>query len=340
MSDLERRPTILDVAARARVAVGTVSNVLNGTRPVSAKRRERVLEAAAALGFQPNTLAQGLRRRKSGFVGLCMPHSQSAYFAALCETFETVVASQGFELIQVLTQQDPVREVRRMTALLARQIDGLILIPSLEPSATFQQIVRSSVPTVLVDRPDHEHRFDSVTLDNRRSMRLLADHLVALGHSRIVFVAQSLAVITTRNRIEGLEDIRAREHGKLETWIEEWPVDVIAYEAMLARYFRRDHPPTAVIAGNSTVVLATFRGLQKLGVDCPAQVSLAAFDDPAWSEIVTPGLTVVHHPIDELARLAWQRLVRRMNEDNVAVSDDVLPAELIVRQSTAPPPKR
>ncbi len=335
MSEAERRPTILDVAARAEVAVGTVSNVLNGTRPVSEKRRQRVLEAAAALGFQPNSLAQGLRRQRSGLVGLCLPHSSSAYFAALSESFEAVVASQGFELIQVLTQQDAGREERRMAALLARQLDGLILVPSLAPEATLSRLARSTVPTVLVDRSDPQRRFDSVTLDNRRAMRTLADHLIDLGHRRLLFVVQSRPVMTTQDRIAGLADARAARGGGIVTAVEEWPVPQSDYQALLARWMQQTAPPTAIIAGNSNVALATFRALRRLGWPCPEQISLAAFDDPAWSEITTPSLTVVHHPIEAMARNAWERLIRRMNGDDVAPSQEVLPAELIVRQSTA-----
>ncbi|MEO1019981.1 MAG: LacI family DNA-binding transcriptional regulator, partial [Pseudomonadota bacterium] len=309
MSDAGRRPTILDVANRAGVAVGTVSNVLNGTRPVSETRRRRVLDAAETLGFQPNSLAQGLRRQRSGLVGLCLPHSSSAYFASMAEMFEAVVAKQGFELLQVLTHQDKEREERRIAALLARQIDGLILVPSLEPDITLSRLDAARLPTILVDRSDPQQRFDSVTLDNRRAMRAIAEHLAKLGHRRLLFIVQSLTVMTTQDRIAGLDDMLNTESGIVAARVEEWPAQQWEYNALLEGQMGRAAPPTAIIAGNSNVALATIKAMRQLGIACPEGVSLAAFDDPAWSEIVTPGLTVVHQTLPGKARHRFDRMM-------------------------------
>jgi LacI family transcriptional regulator len=128
-----RGPTILDVAERAGVSVGTVSNVLSGTTRVSERRQQRVREAIEELSYTQNRLAQGLRRRRSPLVGLCVPHTSVAYFAKLVDAFEAVASRRGFEIMQILSHEDPRIEYQRVTSLLNYQLGGLILVASLRP---------------------------------------------------------------------------------------------------------------------------------------------------------------------------------------------------------------
>ena len=108
------KPTIFDVAQRADVSVGTVSHVLNDSCKVSEGRRLRVHQAIKELGYLPNSLAQGLRRQRSRLVGLCLPHTSSAYLAALIDVFEEIAANRGYEIMQVLSRNDPLTEIHRV----------------------------------------------------------------------------------------------------------------------------------------------------------------------------------------------------------------------------------
>jgi LacI family transcriptional regulator len=192
-----RGPTILDVAERAGVSVGTVSNVLSGTTRVSERRQQRVREAIEELSYTQNRLAQGLRRRRSPLVGLCVPHTSVAYFAKLVDAFEAVASRRGFEIMQILSHEDPRIEYQRVTSLLNYQLGGLILVASLRPEKTLDAVARSGTPLVVVDRPVGAGRFDQVTFDNRGAMREAVRGLVALGHRRILFVVRIRRLATT-----------------------------------------------------------------------------------------------------------------------------------------------
>jgi len=135
-SRLKDRPkaTISDVARLAGVSIGTVSNVLNPRIPVSDARRAAVVAAIDTLGFLPNRVAQSLRRRHSRVVGLIAHDTASAYFAALLDNFESIGAQQGYEVMQVLSRGEPETEVRRARALLERQVDGILLVPTAAPA--------------------------------------------------------------------------------------------------------------------------------------------------------------------------------------------------------------
>jgi LacI family transcriptional regulator len=333
-----RKPTILDVARRAAVAVGTVSHVLNDSRVVSEARRERVLRAIDELGYLPDGLAQGLRRKQSHVVGLCVPHTTSAYLGALFDTFEEIASDRGYELMQVLSRNDPATELRRVKALLRHRIGGMILVPSLRPEATLALLHAAGVPTVVADRPSDDARFDQVSIDNRSAMLEAAQRLIALGHRRLLFVARYPRLVVTRHRIEGLKRACREARRPVHLDVLEFAEGGAAFTTQLAAALRGKAPPTAVIASNSTIAVALIRALRDLSVKCPRQVSLLAFDEPEWADLVTPELAIVRHPTREIARRAWELLINRMTGKSGATQRIELPAHVELRRSVAPPP--
>ncbi len=305
------RPTILDVARHASVALGTASNVLNARGNVSPALARRVRDAIDALGYVPDGVAQSLRRRSSRVVGICVPSTASAYFAALQEAFEDIAARHGYELMQVLSRGDAALELRRIEAMLSRRVDGLILIPATPPRATFDAIAASGVPAVIVDRAFDDDRFDYVTIDDRVAMRDATRSLIDAGHRRLVFVVRNPALVTTHARIAGFRAaLRATgAAGQVMTRDE----DDAQFRAEVARCLRADKPPTALIASNSALALVLLKSLHALDIAIPRDVSLLVFDEPEWADVVTPPLAVVRHPTAAIARAAWELLIHRIN---------------------------
>jgi LacI family transcriptional regulator len=175
------RPTINDVARLAAVSTGTVSHVLNGSRDVSVERRERVMHAIESLGYVPNLLAQNLRRNRARMVGLCMPHIGSGYFVTLSERLEELAAADGYDMFHVFTRYDGSAERQRVETLLRYDIGGVLLLPSWQPEATLDRLALSEIPTVILDRPTDDPRFDQVAVDVAGAMRQAAQELVAVG---------------------------------------------------------------------------------------------------------------------------------------------------------------
>ncbi len=338
-----KRPTILDVAERAGVSVGTVSNVLNAPASVSEARRVRVLQAIDTLGYSQNLLAHGLRKRRSNMVGLCVPHTSNAYFSALVNAFEEVGSDRGFELLQVLSRRDSSHELDRVSALLKYKIGGLILIPGLNSEQTFQLIQRSGTPVVVVDRVVRNERVDLVSFDNRGAMAEAAGRLIALGHRRLLFIVRQKGLLVAQRRIAGLDDAAAASPHKVAVEIFECEHDEEALTRHVAATFRMPggrmpEAPTAIVASNSTLAAMTIRALNAHGIACPAQVSLLAFGEPEWADLVTPRLSVVRQPTDLMARRAWEFLIRRMDDKADGIQREEMKAEVILRGSVAAPP--
>jgi LacI family transcriptional regulator len=335
-----RRPTILDVAQRAGVSVGTVSNVLNAPASVSEARRERVLKAIEALGYSQNLLAHGLRKRRSNMVGLCVPHTSNAYFSALVNAFEEMASDRGFELLQVLSRHDSRKEYERVSALLKYKIGGLILVPGLNSEKTLKLIARSGTPLVIVDRLVQNDRIDHVSFDNRGAMFEAARRLIALGHRRILFIVRERGLLVTQRRLEGLRAAASAAPEKVTTNVFECQYDEVMLTTRLSGEFRKPRPPTAIIVSNSTFAAMTLRALRALRVNFPSEVSLLAFDQPDWADLVTPRLSVVKQPTEAIARRAWEFLIRRMADEADGVQREQLQAEVIFRESIEPVPDK
>ena len=330
-----KQPTITDVARLADVSVGTVSHVLNGTINVSASLRERVERAMTLLGYEQNMLAHAQRRQRAPVVGLSAPHVASAYLAALTDSFEDVAGLRGYQMMQVLTRRDPQTELRRVRELLRHRIAGLLMVSTYDPRRTLDLIHVSGTPMVLVDRPCDDDRFDQVTFDNRAIMDEAVAHLMRLGHRRILFIVESQILSISRHRIEAL---RARA-GAAAATVMEVGVDVGEYARRLTDLLSAPRAPTAVIVSNSLIAVRTLHVLRTLGDIYPVRLSLLAFEEPEWAELVDPALSVIRQPVREIVGVAWDLLLRRMGGETGTPRHVQLKAELVLRGSVGRAPR-
>ncbi len=332
------KPTLLDVARHAGVSVGTVSNVLNATRVVSDARRERVLQAVDALGYVPDVVAKSLRTQTSRVIGLCLPHTAGAYLGALLDAFIEDAAEQQYQVMQVFSQYQSGTEATRVRALLAHRVAGVIIVPSFDPAEALAATQAAGVPAVIVDRPYAPGGFDQVTFDNRAAMAEATEALLARGHRRIAYIARRPQLIVTRQRIEAFEAVMGRV-ARTTAIVRESGDDEAAYVAAVAKLVTGRGAPTALIASNSLIALWTVRAFRQHGIAFPQDVSLLAFDEPEWADIMEPRLSVVRHPVRDIARAAWRILIERIGGSTVPPQDVVLSAHVELHGSVGAPPK-
>jgi LacI family transcriptional regulator len=331
------KPTIRDVARRARVAVGTVSHVLNQTTKVSDAKRERVLKAIADLGYTQNMLAQGLRSRTSNVVGLCVPFTSISYFGALVDVFEEVASNRGYEIMQVLSRQDPQKELKRVKSLLNYHVGGIMMLPSVQPAASFDVIAASGTPLVVIDRPTTDKRFDQVTYDNYGAMFEACSHLIAVGHRRILMLVRQRQLSVTIDRVNGLNGA-VRESGKdVEARVVECSYDETLFMARIGPELASDQRPTAIIVSNSTLAIWTLRAFAAMNISCPADISLLAIDEPEWADLVHPSLSLIRPPTRTMAFTAWELLLQRMTQGADEPQHVEFKAEIVLRHSVGPP---
>jgi LacI family transcriptional regulator len=330
-----RAPTVADVASRAGVSLGTVSNFITGAVPVSAKTRARVAEAMEELGYRENRLAQGLRSNRVPIIGVCVPDTSITYFSALTNAFEDVASSNNFQIMQVISRHDPEREYERVESLLNYRVGGLILVPTAEPERTYELIQRSGIAAVIVDRtPSGLFPLDRVSFDNRDAMHRIAEGLFLRGHRRIAFVFRHRRLNLTQRRIKALREVAGRADLEIAAQIADCR-DLAGLTNFLAEAMDSPDRPTAVILSSSTLANWIFKALKRLKLKCPEDLSVVAFDEPDWAEIVTPTLSAVRQPTLDIAQTAWRFLLDRMTGEAGRPRQCKLLSEVIFRDSVA-----
>ena len=303
--------TMDDVASRAGVSTSTVSHVLNGTRKVSPATVQAVQRAIQALGYIPNTLARSLARSSTNTIGVAISALSNHYFSEAVHAIETECAKHGYMMLFVDTHDDPEQELRVVTALHHRRVDGIVLAPS-NGSMALEYLQANEIPAVLVDRMMSE-QFDQVGVENAQPTQALIEHLIAHGHRRIAFIAGRAGFSTTDERVAGYKaalqaaglvfDAQLLVNGGSNT--------EPARQATV-QLLRLAAPPTAIMAGNNLMTLGAMQALREAQIEVPGQMALVGFDDFDWADFFVPRLSLIAQPVQALGARAVDLLLQRM----------------------------
>jgi LacI family transcriptional regulator len=334
-----KRPTIRDVALRAEVSVATASNVVNGNRQVGEASRRKVVEAIEVLGYRVDRAASALRGRSTRLVGMVVPDINNVFFAGLVDRVEREAEKDGYDLLIASSSEDPAVERRRVEALIARRIDGLIIVPARDdsmPSLKSGDDGPRLPPTVLLDRGVDSAGFDTVRADCEAGGYAAARHLIGLGHRDIAILAHSEHYQNIAQRIDGCG--RAFREAGLEG--RERVVcgghNLESLRGAIEIELHRADRPTAIFALTNICALASIKAARGLGLEIPGDVSIVGFDDFDWMFALRPYLTTVAQPVDAFASSSWGLLMRRLSGDAANVENIELPCALKVRESTGP----
>ena len=330
--------TITDVARQAGVSVSTVSHVVNGTRHVAPATAEAVRAAIDAIGYSPNVLARSLKTASTRSVGIAVSTISNPYFSDIICSIGTECARLGMMVFLSYTEDDPARELEVVAALHQRRVDGIILAPSADPQRRALNYLRDvRLPCVLVDRtPDPE--FDQVGVNNREAMRLLVDHVAALGHRRIGYVGGNPGFQTTLERIGGYRDcLQGRAISFDERFLVMGSATSNSATAATTALLALPAPPTAIVAGNNLAMIGVMRAVRARGLRVPDDISVAGFDDFEWADCFEPRLTLVAQPCEEIGRRAASLLIERIAAPMGERRTIHLDASIVLRDSCGRP---
>ncbi|HTX62041.1 MAG TPA: LacI family DNA-binding transcriptional regulator [Acidimicrobiales bacterium] len=298
------RISIQQVADRVGVAPSSVSRVLSGHPNVSEVMRNRVADAVAALGYEPDLLAQSLRRGASRTVGFVVGDISNPLLSEITLGAEIGLRRSGYTMLLANSMDDPDLDATHIRLFSQRRVDGLLLSLSDENSEpTLDALARARLPCVLVDREiasvDHA---SAVVTDHEAGMTAAVDHLVALGHSRIALVNGNPRVLPARRRAAILRRC-ARRFGVNAAVRSGSFTATHGEESMDALLDERD-PPTAVIAGSNQIVVGVLRSLRRRGCSVPDDISLVTCDHLALSEFVDPPLATIERDLLQMGSVA------------------------------------
>ena len=328
-----------DVAALAGVSLKTVSRVVNGEPTVAADLVERVHAAAAQLDYQPNLTASNLRRgdRKSFTIGLLVEDMANPFSAAIFRAVENVATSAGVSVLASSLDEDPVRERHLIAELIARRVDGLIIVPAGHDHSYLQLEQRSGTAVVFADRPAKRLAADAVVADNRGGAATGVRYLLARQHRRIAYLGDLDSIVSAQERYAGYV------HALSEAAV---PVDPRLVrqnlhsqemaQAVCTELLKEPDPPSALFTAQNLITVGAVRALRTLGLQ--RSVALLGFDDFDLADLLQPSVTVVAQDAPAIGKLSAELLLRRIASDDFPPERHVIPTRLIVRESAEIPP--
>ena len=327
-----------EVAQLAGVAISSVSRVLSGHPDVSPRMRERVMEAVDELGYEPDLLAQSLRRRATNTVGFVVGDISNPLLAEIALGAETTLREAGYSMLLTNSENEPAHDARNARLLLQRRVDGLLLSLAAEGDAdTIRTLENADVPVVLVDRElPASVRASAVLSDHRSGMRAAVGYLLALGHRRIgLILGQPLRF--SRERRRGLEDAYEAAGVNATYRIVEGRLGPEHGRNATAALLDGAEPPTALVAGGNQILVGALEELIRRELRIGADVSLVSCDETPLTQLAVPPISVVQRDSRELGRTGAQLLLRRVGHD---ADPDlvVLPTRFVATASCAPPP--
>ncbi len=330
--------TIRDIAARAGVSVATVSHVINQTRFVSKELTARVKDAMEECNYYPNLVAGSLRKRKTGTIGIITPDNCNLYYAELVRTLDTLLFSQGYNIITCNSAYELVKEVGYLDLLISRRVDGVIIVPTSNSAETLEKVQRRQIPVVVLDRKIENVAADMVLVDNVKGGYLATEHLLKLGHRTIGYIDRSIEQSHSLNRRAGylraLRDYGVRVNKSLIV------KGGFTYREGLEcakRLMQNVQRPTAIFTYNDVTAIGAICGVQQAGMRVPEDISVVGCDNIALDEYFIPSITTIYYPIAEIAENASELILERIrNHEDRPPQTAMLSPRLLVRDSTSP----
>jgi DNA-binding LacI/PurR family transcriptional regulator len=331
---------IKEVALRAGVSVGTVSNVLNRPQAVSSQTRQRVLDAIKELGYVRNDSARHLRAGRSRTVAIVVLDVSNPFFTDVVQGAEEVVAQAGGMLVVCNSGEDPARERHHLALLEEQRVQGLLITPvGAGHHKQLERLIERGIPVVLVDRGSGQTNRCSVAVDDVLGGRLAGQHLAECGHRRIAFVGGPFTIPQVTDRHAGAVAALA----DLDSGIDLQVIETASLSAVAGREAAEAicalpaaKRPTAIFCANDLLALGVLQGLTTGGVRVPHDIALIGYDDIDFAATAAVPLTSVYQPREQLGRTAAQLLLEEAEDaGRHGHRHVVFQPHLVIRQSTA-----
>ncbi len=337
-----RQATLNDVARIAGVSRQTVSNAINAPHLLRPDTLAQVLTAIDRLGYRPNRSARSLRTRQSRLIGYRIYPSHPDRLGWVLDRFLHAVADAarvaGYHLV-VFTPENEAQELDTYAAMLqTRSVDGFIISDVTHRDERARWLYRRKVPFVAYGRLPEGSGDAWVDVDNAAGTALAVDHLVALGHRRIAFLGWAPGDRLGDERARGWRSAMER-HGLSGRLVREHTLDRIpAARAAAERLLALADPPTAIVAASDTIAAGVLQAARARGLRVGPDLSVVGFDDTPSAALLTPALTSVSQPVEEVARLLVDMLVTRLAGRRPSRRAVLLAPTLTVRESSCPAP--
>jgi DNA-binding LacI/PurR family transcriptional regulator len=328
---------IRDVARRAKVSTSTVSRTVNQVSSVDSQMAKRVWRAVEELGYYPNRQARTLVSGRSRTFGLVVSEIINPFFPEIVQTFETLAVEQNYEILLTSTTHDPKRMELAVRRMIERRVDGVAILAFGMEDAMLEHLRFRNLPLVFVDVGPQAPRVSNIRVNYADGIREAVQHLAALRHELIGFVAGPLklkSALARKNAFEGsMQEIGLPVR---KEFIVEGDHSLEGGKRALQELLKPGERPTALLCSNDMTAIGVMRQAFELGIEIPLELSVIGFDDIRMADFMIPPLTTVQMSQTELARLAFDALIKEVKREPPAPNgtEYTLETNLILRKST------
>jgi DNA-binding LacI/PurR family transcriptional regulator len=332
---VKSNPTSEDVARLAKVSQSAVSRAFTPGASVSAKTREKVLEAATQLGYRPNALARAMISGRSRLIALLVAYLDNQFYPIIIERLSRRLQADGYQVLLFMT--DPGNQDEMVRRILQYQVEGVVMASATLSSDLARECADTGIPVVMLNRYVTTSAASSVTSDNVEGGRLVADFLARGGHERIAYIAGAEDSSTNRDReagfFKGLQEHGLTIFGRaVGSYTFDGAAD--AARALFSQKLR----PDAVFVANDHMAFAVMDVLRsELRLSVPRDASIVGYDDVPEAGWKGYDLTTVSQSPDVMIEKAASILLEQIEQRAVRKRAAILPAQLVVRGSARTP---
>ncbi|OBZ17846.1 LacI family DNA-binding transcriptional regulator [Bacillus sp. FJAT-26390] len=330
--------TIYDVAKEAGVSIATVSNAINGKGKVSSKKRDEIFKVMERLQYQPSVIASALMGKKTYTIGLLIPDVSNPFFSEIARSVEDLAHSEGYSVIVCSTDNKDDRVEKYIRLLEQKSVDGILIGTGVENADILKQLAEKSLPIVMIAREAVAMPVHSVLTDDFKGGSIAAEHLLGCGHRSMAVLSENFKVTSSFERVRGFR------FALFEAGIALDDASIISCNSSIkdgkraaAALIRGENRPSAIFCCNDLLAIGALQAAKEAGVRVPEQLSIIGFDDTILSTVTNPALTTIAQPMDQMVKLAFDLLIRSVENTDEIKQRIVMQPELIVRESTGSP---
>ncbi|RQD69576.1 MAG: LacI family transcriptional regulator [Tindallia sp. MSAO_Bac2] len=325
---------IKDVAQKAGVSISTVSRVVNNSKPVKPKTRDKVLDAIEELGYRPNAIARSLKIKHTKSIGIMTPDIANQFYPEVVRGIEDVANMYEYTIFLCNTDLNEEKELQYFAELEEKQIDGMIFMGNHVSDELHNEMKSAGIPVVLIGGRAED--IPSVTIDNEKAAQEAVEFLLKRGHSRIgVITGKMKDPMMGQARLKGYRN--ALEANKIpveeELIVEGGYRYKSGYEGA-KKLMLLNEPPSAIFVCSDEMAIGASRAILEDGFRIPQDVAIMGFDNVDISGKVYPSLSTIGQPMYEMGAIAMRLITKILHQESIGASDVVLDYEVIEREST------
>lgn len=330
---MTKKVTITDLAARAKVSVTTVSQILNGKAArFSSKTVEKVKQLQKEMGYVPDFNAQSLIRKSGRTIGVLVPNLNNPFFSRFLRGIEAEAIKQDYVPLIFGSNNSQEQETHYLFESVRRAADGMIIASAVSDINYIDNILnQNGIPYILIDQAPVV-KGDRVDANNQKGGALLANYLIKKGHTNVTVVCATKPTLNLQERLQGFVDTYRKNGNPItdDRIITTSMTKKGGYEATTAALATH---PSAIFAINDEVAIGLYRGLREADLKIPGDISIVGYDDIDLGEYIYPKLTTVHQPAFEMGTNAARMIINRIEDPNEPIQQASLPVSLVERDS-------